>query len=284
MLFGLDIASYQHYPDFAQLAREGHDFMLTKVTGEGSYVNPYWSLNRDNARAAGLIVGTYDWVEPQGDQTGPEAAEDYLAIVGPRQPGDLLCVDFETPQWASGPLGAAIEPWMRAYLYTLRDRAGQPVIIYTAPYFLNETGASGWAWMCEANRFHLWQAAPGPGMMADDSFWPATPLPFHETTIHQHQWHATSPAIAGEFDRNRFRGTRAELAAYGTPGGKVIGKKEDTGFTHAEGWLEPIRDVFDWGGAGIVVGRSVRVYNDQERAYYRRTWSADAGYGDWVKE
>lgn len=224
MIFGLDIASYQLTPDFAQLAVEGHDFCISKVTGEGQYVNPYWATNRDRARAAGLIFGTYDWVEPQRWAHEVDAeydAGDYLRVVdsaGGRLPGELLCVDFETPDWHTGPLGRDIEEAFKTYLYTLSDREGQPVIVYTAPYFLEETGASGWAWMCEANGFHLWQAAPGAGMMADDSFWPGTPAPFTSTLIHQHQWHATSGAVSVEFDRNRFRGTREELAAYGLPG------------------------------------------------------------------
>jgi lysozyme len=222
MLYGLDIASYQGLPDFARLRTEGHDFMITKATGEGQYVNPYWSQNRDNARAAGLIVGTYDWVEPQGAQTGADAALDYLRVVdsaGGRLPGELLCVDFETPAWASGPLGAAIEPWMREYLYALRDKGGQPVIVYTAPYFLAETGAARWDWL--GRDFLYWIAAPGPrAMLPDDAPWPGGALvaPWPEALIHQHQWHATSGAVAGEFDRDRFGGTRAGLAAHGLPG------------------------------------------------------------------
>lgn len=284
--FGIDYASYQGLPNFATLVAEGHDFAIGKVTGEGDYITPHWEASRSNARSAGLIAGTYDWVEPQGSQHGAAAAVDYLRVIGERLPGDLLCVDFETPEWATGPLGRNIEVWMREYLYTLRDSGRQPVIVYTARYFLQETGADGWDWL--GRDFLYWQAAPGDGMMADDSFWPATTAPFTSTLIHQHQWHATSHAIAGEFDRNRFRGTRDELAAYGKPGTTIV-PKVDTGFQHAEGWLEPIVDTFDWGqdgnpGAGIVVGRTVRAYNDQERAYYTRSWSAEGGYGPWIRE
>lgn len=219
MLFGLDIASYQGYPDCARLAREGHTFAISKLTGEGAYVNPYCGRNATAARAAGLIWGVYDWVEPQSGLTGEQAAADYLRVreaVCPPQAGDLLTVDFETPDWANGPRGRAIEPFMRAYLYALRDRAGQPVIVYTAPYFLAETGARGWDWL--GRDFALWQAAPGAGMVADDAPWPATPAPFRATLIHQHQWYATSGAIVGQFDRDRCRGTREELLAYGYPG------------------------------------------------------------------
>lgn len=217
--FGLDYASHQGWIDFAQLRAEGNEFAITKVTGEGSYINPYWERNHAAARAAGLIVGTYDWVEPQGDLSGDEAARDYLRVVGDRQPGDLLTVDFETPEWYTGPLGRDIEAWMRTYLYTLKELSGQPVIVYTAPYFLQETGAVGWDWL--GRDFLYWMAAPGEGMAPDDAPWqqPLGP-PWSVVTLHQHQWYARSSAIGtgANFDRNRFNGDRAALMAYGKPG------------------------------------------------------------------
>lgn len=241
MIFGVDIASWQGYPNFPLLKQEGHEFMITKVTGENDYINPYWRKNVDNALAAGLLPGTYDWVEPQSPTlTGALAARDYLRVIGERQPGHLLCVDFETPEWATGPLGRAIEPWMREYLYALKELSGQPVIVYTARYFLLETGAVAWDWL--GKDFHYWQAAPGEGMMPDDSFWPATTPPFTSTLIHQHQWHATSGAVVGEYDRNRFQGTREELAAYGTPGA-----------TPPTGPARVVTPQTDWEGEGEIV-------------------------------
>jgi len=218
MIYGIDYASWQGKPNFALLRTMGHDFAIVKVTGEGDYINPLWRDNHTRARAAGLLVGTYDWVEPQQAATmsGAAAARDYLRVVGERQAGDLLCVDFESPEWHTGPLGRAIEPWMREYLYTLRDLAGQPVIVYSGNYFLRETGASAWSWM--GRDFLYWQAAPGAGMLPDSADWPANNPPFGSTLIHQHQWYAVSGAIVGHYDRNRFRGTREQLAAVGLPG------------------------------------------------------------------
>lgn len=227
MLFGLDIASYQGTPDFAEVARK-HDFMITKVTGEGSYVNPYWRQNMDAATVAGLIVGGYDWVEPQSELSGREAAIDYLLTLGAIAPGELLCVDFETPDWARGHRGTDIEQFMVDYLYALKELTGQRVIVYTANYFLQETGASGWAWL--GRDFLLWLAAPGPAAMLDDgSFWPAAPAPWSVATIHQHQWHALGGGVQGEYDRNRFQGTREELLALGAPGAGEPGEQTGGG-------------------------------------------------------
>lgn len=216
MIYGVDVASWQAYPDWGQLAREGHDFMLSKITGEGDYINPYAATNIARARPAGLIPGGYDWVEPQSGMTGEQAARDYLRVcdaMGLLATDFLVATDFETPAWASGPLGRSIEPFMRPYVLTLIE--ARHLLFYTGPYFLDETGARDWAWLDDP-RIHFWEAAPGPGMLPDDAPWPGYP-PFGPCAIHQHQWHATSGAVAGEFDRNRYRGTRDDLLVLARP-------------------------------------------------------------------
>lgn len=218
MLYGVDVASHQREPDWAGLKAEGHSFMVTKVTGEGRYVNPYWALNHDRARAAGLVPGTYDWVEPQGagELSGGEAARDYLRVVGSRDFLSLLCVDFETPEWADGPLGRNIEAWFREYCYTLKELARKPIIIYSAPYFMRETGAERWDWL--GKDFIYWMAAPGnaspTNQVPDNAPWPGTVTgPWKVVTIHQHQWFGTSPSVVGHFDRDRYRGNATDLLA-----------------------------------------------------------------------
>ena len=257
MLFGIDCASHQGYPDWEQLAREGHTFMVTKVNGEGAYVNPYWRENHDRARAAGLIPGSYDWVEPQMAQfmTGEEAAADYLRVVGDRLRGSLLTVDFESPEWNRGILGSDVEEWMKRYLYALKQRSRQEVIVYSAPYFMRETGAQRWAWM--GQDFKYWMAAPGSAtgthnMLPDTVAWPATVTgPWRQVLIHQHQWFARSPAVRQHFDRNRFRGTRAELAALTLKHGEVseVQVPEPGKFT---AYVDPVtrNPIFVWNMGG----------------------------------
>lgn len=229
LLFGVDIYSGQGYPNLPQLEAEGHSFILSKATGEGDYVNPYWIKNREETRKTSMIFGTYDWVEPQSGNSGASDAANYWRVInspGPLLPGEFVTVDFETPDWWKGPEGHNIEGFMREYLYTLWDLAQQPIGIYTATYFLQETGAVGWDWLSD-QRFFYWQAAPGSvAMMPDNSFWPATSPPFSRTVLHQHQWHAHSPAVQMEFDRNRFWGTREELLTFGKPGTPAGGQGE----------------------------------------------------------
>jgi hypothetical protein len=214
MIFGGDFSSWQGEPDFAGLKGEGIVFAFHKGPGEGNYVSPVAARNIRACHDAGLITGIYDWTEPQSGMAGGDMARDFLrtaAALGHRA-GDLLATDFETPDWFTGPAGRNIEPIMRQYVLTLLEQ--QDLFFYTGPYFLDETGARDWAWLNDP-RIHFWEAAPGAGMLPDNSDWPAGYSPFGRPLIHQHQWHATSRYVVGEFDRNRFPGTRAELASYG---------------------------------------------------------------------
>lgn len=295
MIYGVDVASWQGYPDWPLLKQQGHEFMISKVTGEGSYINSYAVANIERARAAGLVVGGYDWVEPQSGMTGEAAARDYLRVldaIGARQPGDLLTVDYETPDWMNGPYGRSIEPFMKAYLYTLRDEGGQPVIVYTAPYFLKETGAERWDWL--GQDFAYWIAAPGPtAMLPDDAPWPSGALvkPWAQAIMHQHQWHARSAAVQGEFDRNRFNGTREQLLAYGRGGAPKEGQVKEPAAGTATQYLNERGElvaVVNFGGeATKILGVDYqdiggRVENAQGATYHR---SLQQGVMQgWVKE
>lgn len=253
MIFGVDIASWQGYPDMQLLRQEGHDFCISKLTGEDHYVNPYRNRNRDAARAAGFIWGDYDWCEPQtwrNDADGATGARQFLTAVGERWKGELLCIDFETPVWYTGPLGRNIESAMRAYVTTLKEEGGQDLLTYTGPYFLDETGARSWSWLAQMTKF--WIAAPGEGMLPDTAPWPGGYPPFAQAVMHQHQWYATSPAIVGHYDRDRFLGTRADLMTLGYGGqpgqeGNVKEPAEGTAAQYINAKGETI-SVVNWGG------------------------------------
>lgn len=221
MITGVDVASYQGYPDWAQLHALGERFMFTKVTGEGNYVNLAWVSNFDRAYSAGLISGTYDWVEPQlaspdfsPQENGARAARDYWRVLGARGDKALVAVDLETESWDTGPLFKDIQEFMRGYLYTLAALARKEIIVYAGEDFLRRIGADKWPWL--ALGFHLWYARPG-GTVA--SPWPEAPYPFASVLIHQYDWHGTSKAVAGEYDRNRCQLSFAQLSALATPKG-----------------------------------------------------------------
>lgn len=239
-ILGLDGASWQGYPAWDQLYAEGRRFMLWKVTGEGNYVNPTARVNLERAYDAGFVTGGYDWAQPENAvalPTGEDAANDYARVldaIGAWRKGFIPAVDWETPGWATGPLGTNIEEYMRRYFARLYDIATidkdcQNIGVYTAPYFLAETGGTAWAWL---RKYIYWIAAPGQdGKRPDDAAWPdgALVAPWDEAAFHQHSWYETSPAVVGTFDGDRYKDDMARLWALGyqgtpqpTPGGDEV--------------------------------------------------------------
>lgn len=219
--FIIDIYSGQGLPNMPALEKEKYAAVWSKATGEGAYVNPFWERNRQEVRKTKMLFGTYDWIEPQSGMSGAAAALDYWRTINfysPVASGEFILLDFETPDWFKGPLGRSIEPFMRENIFTLLDLSAQRIGLYSATYFLQETGAVNWSWLNDPRIFY-WQAAPGAtGTMPDNSFWPATSPPFSRTVVHQHDWHGISSAVQMEFDRNRFWGTFEELKAFGKSG------------------------------------------------------------------
>ena len=64
---GVDVSSWQHpggQPiDWEKVAADGYAFALVKASQGASYVNPWLARDLEDARAAGLLVGAYHFVE-----------------------------------------------------------------------------------------------------------------------------------------------------------------------------------------------------------------------------
>lgn len=83
---GLDVSKHQSVIDWKAVYAAGYRFAIIKATEGRSYVDPFFELNYDGARAAGLTVGVYHfwWVERD-----PKAQAAHLAKTYQFKPGDL---------------------------------------------------------------------------------------------------------------------------------------------------------------------------------------------------
>lgn len=65
--FGIDIASYQAGLDISQVADEGFEFVIAKVSEGDYYVNPTWPGFRDATRDNGMFLAGYHYVRGDCD-------------------------------------------------------------------------------------------------------------------------------------------------------------------------------------------------------------------------
>lgn len=262
---GIDIASHQG-PDFA-FAGQG-DFVIIKASGGHSYKNEHLAAQVAGARKAGMVVGFYHYMfEPSlGGGDVRREVTNFIEAVRPHvQPGTTFWLDVEEFAQAVGYTGN-LGDWIVAFCEAVEREYGCACGIYCATWYLVPTGLSK---DLRLRKYPFWMASwqdalPAPSFMA----------PWDRVTLWQYN--------ADGVDKDLFFGTREEFLALGVPAPKSIEKKVET-FQHAPGFLDPIVDTFGWGGAGIVTYRKVRAYNDQERKYYEREWSAEGGYTPWVE-
>lgn len=198
---GVDVASYQGYPDWAAVAAAGYTFAITKATEDTGYVNPTFAHNWAGIKNAGLYRGAYHFARPSINDAVSEA-DYFVGLVEQHgiETGDILALDLEA---GVGDLG----PWVLAFCRRIEERCGFPPIIYTGAWF---SGPHNLAAYPEIGNYGLWLAAYQAQM-------PAPPPPWGTVAFWQYSSSGHVPGIAGDVDVNVFNGPAGRIALYGKP-------------------------------------------------------------------
>src|SRR6185369_16638343 len=80
-VLGLDVSHYQGTVDWSSVARQGYRFAFIKATEGLSEIDPQFSANWPDAKAAGLIRGAYHYYDSGSDPR--QQAEHFLNTVWP---------------------------------------------------------------------------------------------------------------------------------------------------------------------------------------------------------
>lgn len=138
---GIDVSNYQ--PDSPSLA--GMSFCFVKATEGVTYVNPRHAAQVAHARAAGVVVGHYHFVN--GNSSMADQVAFFVRQAGARA-GEILALDWETSSVSSAEKDD--------FLKTLKAAApGHKVILYcNSDYWLHRDASSYAAdglWIAEYN-------------------------------------------------------------------------------------------------------------------------------------
>lgn len=204
---GVDVASYQGYPDWQRVWDAGYRFGVTKFTEGLSYINPTAIHNWQEMGRVGFKRGGYHWGRPT--QSARQQAEFFWSAVqdaGGWQPGDFLTLDLEE---GSPAVDEAV--WAMQFMDALDDRIpADACVIYTGRWFIDEQYLAD---NVELSKYHLWNAAY-------QSYMPNTPAPWSETKFWQFSSTGRVPGIdSNTVDLDEFNGTYEALRAFGTAGG-----------------------------------------------------------------
>jgi lysozyme len=192
---GIDVASYQGYPNWTSVKSSGITFAFTKATEGTTYTNPYFATNWARIKSAGLIRGAYHFGRPGTDPV--VQANKFCDVVRPTT-GDLqMVLDLEV---TDGKSPSQVRSWTVAFLNRVQARTGRPGIIYTGFYFWRDSAGNGSNLNCP-----LWVAAYTssptnyvPAAWSTWSFW-------------QYTDRGSVPGVSGNVDRNAWNGSLTAL-------------------------------------------------------------------------
>lgn len=146
-LNGIDIASYQG-DNGIDVAKVSADFIIVKVSGGTSYVNPYWKKHAAAALKAGKLLGLYHYAcEYDSEPGGKAEAEFFLKQIEGYEGKALLCLD-----WENHALNMPVS-YAKAWLDTVAKATGATPAFYSMAGYVNGTDLSA------IKKYPLWMAS-----------------------------------------------------------------------------------------------------------------------------
>lgn len=140
---GIDVSTYQGYPDWKRVKADGVDFAIIKAgQGRAETSNSYlfedskFKYNITNATAAGIPCGTYYYFTARTDAESRKEAQHYISIMAPYKQLITLyaAIDVESKHLA-GINKAELSRLVEIFCAEV-ERAGYKPIVYTNPDWL----------------------------------------------------------------------------------------------------------------------------------------------------
>jgi GH25 family lysozyme M1 (1,4-beta-N-acetylmuramidase) len=207
-IYGVDVASYQGNPDWAQVHASGISFGFSKVTQGTGYVNPTWGHNRAGMLAqpaAGFLPGAYHFLE-EGNAVAQVAH--FLANAG-----DLsgMAVGLDIEPATSRPSVATAHAWVTEFH---RRTGNHPVLSYFPAWYWQQLGDPNISFADP-----IWQSEYVSGSGSPAGLYGRVPSSWWsgfggaQVALLQFSSSATVPGISGQVDVSAFKGTLGELRA-----------------------------------------------------------------------
>lgn len=240
MILGADMSHYQSGTDFAQVKAGGLDFVVIKASEGIGYTDPSFTIFREQAHTAGLLVGIYHFGQ---DNDPAEEAGYFASVVGPLRPGEFLALDQEVPHTAGN------VPWCLTWLDATRTHYGIAPLLYANQG--SGTGIASGDWTPAAAAHGLWLARydNAPTVIDTVPYW-GTPA------MKQYSDAGTVPGVPGPCDIDVFHGTHDQLLAYGTTGDNDMTPDQDARLRNVENILAGLQNDVNDPRIGLLRGVS----------------------------
>jgi lysozyme len=200
-LDGVDVSYHQGTIDWPQVAAAGKRFAFVRATAGTLTADSAYAANSAGARAAGLVVGSYHFANPDWAPNDATNEARWFVSNASVQSGDLVPVlDLET----SNDLDAgSLTTWAQTWLTEVTATTGIRPIIYTNPGFWARS-MTDTDWFARNGYSVVWVANWTP---RDQPSVPAGSWGAYGWTFWQHSSTGSVPGIAGAVDLDRFNGS-----------------------------------------------------------------------------
>ena len=125
---GIDVSGWQGRIDYEQVKNNGIEIIYMKSSEGSNFVDPYFNENYTNAKANGLKVGFYHYVDARTQQEAIEEARFFVSVISGKTPDCKLAIDFES----FGNLNIEeINQIAITFIETVERLSGKEVVIYS---------------------------------------------------------------------------------------------------------------------------------------------------------
>jgi lysozyme len=206
----IDVSSLQGTIDWPEVAASGIDGAIIRCVRETGAVDDLFGTNVTGARAAGLIVGAYCFIDDAIEEAQAHLFVDTVQALGG---GMILAPDWE--RGADNVLPSITD--IRAWTAIVRNAFPfQPLLMYGSPGVLSPKGnIAGWGpwWRADygANPAGTWDEAYTARGGDDAPQWEDNALGYTRCLLWQFSSRGKVPGITGRVDLNATKLTRGEL-------------------------------------------------------------------------
>lgn len=204
---GIDISHHQNDAgavDLKKVKAAGYQFAFVKCSEGLYYKDPFYTRNKEAARAAGMLFGAYHFAQSINDPV--KEADHFLACVGDLNPGEIVILDWEVD--FRDPAG-----WCMAWLKRVEEKLGFKPMLYTGE---SRVKSIDWKKVVAAN-YGLWVAKYASQLVYIPEYLQRKPVsdewPFW--AIWQFSSRAKVPGIVGNCDVNTTDMDIETLKKYG---------------------------------------------------------------------
>ncbi len=202
---GIDVSHWQGSINWNSVYSSGYRFAFVKATEGTTYVDPEFTTNMQNGKAAGLYMGAYHFARPSSNS--PEAeADHFVNVAGPYIKNGYLrpVLDLET----GTSLGwSGLSDWANRWMQRVLQLTGVEPILYVSTYYASNlqfylTSYDLWIahWTYDPNK------SPNTGKWSTWMFW-------------QYSDKGTVSGISGYVDLDVFNGDLSALVSQAVIGG-----------------------------------------------------------------